>query len=309
MRTTDCVEVEQRMKTIEAEGCVNRADKVEPSRSQETAVAAMGVGTGGTNNRGGRCTDCNKKTMTAGTLQTKCGDLKKPISGMVPPFVTKMAPTDGTGVMHYQWIVRESVRTTEMLMPSNYLEIPELRLPRIFLHLAEEARNVEVKDELSCCSEEVQPQRTGLPSPILVTVMVDRQPIPIKNVLANTDASAEMMTNVKYVGRCKPIDRADQVASPDTPEQPIWLGLNTDARQNTSTDTGGPDVKSAEQREPVDRLGPVGPQNTTEWPVWLGPKMNENEKAPVDPVGQDVNFTEQDEPVRWAHKVRPSSRP
>ena len=148
VRTTDCVDVEQRMKTIKAEGCVNRADKVEPSRSQETAVAAMGVGTGGTNNRGGRCTDCNTKTMTAETLQIKCGDLRKPISGMVPPFVTKMAPTDGTGMMHYQWIVRESVRTTELLMPSNYLEIPELRLPRIFLHLAEEARNVEVKGRI-----------------------------------------------------------------------------------------------------------------------------------------------------------------
>ena len=122
----------------------------------------------------------------------------------MPPVVNKLAPTDGTGVMHYQWIVRESVRTTEMLMPSNYLEIPELRLPRIFLHLAEEARNVEVKNELSCCSEEVQPQGTGLPSPILVTVMADSQPTPIKNVLANAVASAEMMTNVKYVGRCKP---------------------------------------------------------------------------------------------------------
>ena len=299
--TTDCVDVEQRMKTIKAEGCINRADKVEPSRGQETTVAAMGVRTGGTNDRGSRCTDCSNKTMTAGTLQTKCGDLRKPISGMVPPFVTKMAPTDGTGMMHYQWIVRESVRTTNMLMPSNYLEIPEVRLPRIFLYLAEEARNVEVKDELSCCSEEAQRQRTGLPSPILVTVMVDRQPIPIKNVLANTDTSAEMMTNVKYVGQCNPIDRADQVASPDMTEQPIWLGLNTEARRNASADTGGPDVKSVEQRKPV------GPQNTTERPVWLGPKMNENEKAPVDPVGQDVNLTEQDEPVDRSGPVGPQS--
>ena len=120
VRTTACVEFEQRMKTIEAEGCVNRPDEVEQTRSQEMAVAAMEDGTGGTNDRGGRCTDCNKKTMTAVTLQTKCGDLRKPISGMVPPFVTKMAPTDMTGEIHYQWIVRESVRTTEMLIPSNY---------------------------------------------------------------------------------------------------------------------------------------------------------------------------------------------
>ena len=72
VRETDCVEIERRMKTIEAERCVNRADEVEPSRSQETAVAAMGVGTGGTNNRGGRCTDCNKRTMTVGNRYPAC---------------------------------------------------------------------------------------------------------------------------------------------------------------------------------------------------------------------------------------------
>ena len=249
VRKTDCVVVKQKMRTIEAEGLVNRADKVEPGRSQETAV---GAGTGGTNNIGGRCTDCNrKKTMTARTLQTKCDDLRKPISDVGPPIVTKMAPTDETGVMHYQWIVRESVRTTEMLMPSNYLEIPELRLPRVFLHLAEEARNVEVVNDLSRCSEEVQPQGTGLSSPVLVTVMVDSQPIPNKRVLRTTDAPTGMMTNIKYVGRCKPIDRADQVVSTGTAEQPIWLGLNTDARGNASADTGGPDGNSAIQSEPV----------------------------------------------------------
>ena len=180
VKKPDCVEIEQRMKKIAAKGCVNCADKVEPSRCQETAVAAVGAGTGGTNNIGGRCMDCNKKTTTAWTWPTKCSELVKPLSGLVPPVVTEIAPTDGTGVMHYQWNVRESVRTTEMLMPSNYLEIPELRLPRVFLHLAEEARYVKVENDLSCCSEEVQPQGTGLPSPVLVTVMIDSQPIPNK---------------------------------------------------------------------------------------------------------------------------------
>ena len=225
-------------------------------------MAAVGAGTGGTNNIGGRCTDCNKKTTTARTLPTKCGDLMKPRSGLVPPVVTEIAPTDGTGVMHYQWNVRESARTTEMLVPSNYLEIPELRLPRVFLHLAEEARNVQIVNDLSYCSEEVQPQGTGLPSPVLVTVLVDSRPIPKKMVLRTTGASTEMMTNIKYVGRCKPIDRADQVVSPGTTEQPVLLGLSTDARGNASADTGGgggPDVNSAKQS------GPVGPDGPTEY--------------------------------------------
>ena len=64
-------------------------------------MAAVGAGTGGTNNIGGRCTDCNKKITTARTLPTKCGELMKPMSGLVPPVVTEIAPTDGAGVMHY----------------------------------------------------------------------------------------------------------------------------------------------------------------------------------------------------------------
>ena len=259
MTNPDCTTMKQKSKTTAAEVCVNWADKVEPSRCKETAVAAVGTGTGGTKNVGGQLMDSNKKSTTARTLPTNCGEFVKPMSGLVPPVVAKMAPTDGTGVMHCQWIVRESVRTTEMLMPSNYLEIPELRLPRVFLHLAEEARNVEVENDLSCCLEEVQPQGAGLPSPVLVTVMVDSQPIQNKRVLRTSGASTEMMTNIKYVGRCKPIDRADQVVSPVTTEQPVLLGLNTDARGNASADTGGPDVNSAKQGEPVDRSGPVGP--------------------------------------------------
>ena len=146
----DCVTIEQRMKTTAAEVCWNLADKAELSRCQETAVAAVGAGTGGTTNVRGRLIDCNKRSTTARTLPTNCGEFVKPKSVRVSPVVTETAPTDGTGVMQYQWNVRESVETTEMPMPSNYLEIPELRLPRVFLDLAEEARNVKVENGLSC---------------------------------------------------------------------------------------------------------------------------------------------------------------
>ena len=283
VRESDCVEIKRGLKTVEADRCVDRDDEVKPDRRQATALTAVGIGTGATNNRGGRCTDCNKRTMTFGTVRTNGGDLRKPLSGLPLPVVNKLAPTDGMGAMHYQWIVRESINTTEMKMPSNYLEIPELKIPKLFLHLAEEARDVEVNYDLSGCSEEVKSHVTGLPSAILVTVMADSQPIPIGNGLAN-----EMMTNAKYVGRCTPIDRANQVVSPDTTEQPIWLGLNTGGRRNASADTGVPDVNSDERREPVDGLEPV---------VLLGSEKYENETAPVVPVGHDVNLMGHDGPV------------
>ena len=142
-------------------------------------------------------------------------------------------------------------------MPSNYLEIPELKIPKLFLHLAEEARDVEVNNDISGCTEEVKSQTTGLQSPILVTVMTDGQPIPFGNELVNDVVSTEMMNEEKYVGRCKPMDRANQVVSPDTTEQTIWLGLNPGGRRTASADTGGPVVNSDERGDPVDELEPV----------------------------------------------------
>ena len=236
-----------------------------------------------TDNKGGRCTDCTKKTMMLGTVQANGGDFSNSLSGLLPPVVNKLEPKEDTGAMHYQWIVRESIMITEMKMPSNYLEIPELKIPKLFLHLAEEARDVEVNNDLSGCSEEVKSQVTGLQSPILVTVMTDGQPIPFGNELVNDVVSTEMMNDEKYVGRCKPMDRTNQVVSPDTTEQPIWLGLNPGGRRTASADTGGPVVNSDERGEPVDGLEPV---------VLLGSELCENETDPVIPVSQDVNLKE-----------------
>ena len=288
VRENDCFEIKRGLKTVEADWCVDRHNEVELDSGQAAALTTGGIGTGATNNRGGRCTDCNKKTMTFGTVRTNGGDLRKPLSGLLPPIVNKLTPTDGTGAMHYQWIVRESIKRTEMKMPSNYLEIPELKIPKLFLQLAEEARDVEVDNDLSGGSEEVQPQVTGLPGPILVTVITNGQPIPCENELANDVVSAEMMTNAKHVGRCTPIDRANQAVSPDTTEHPIRLGLNTGGRRTASSDTGYPDVNCDKRGEPVDGLEPV---------VLLGSEMCENVTAPVIPVSHDVNFTGQDGPV------------
>ena len=67
----DCVTIEQRMKTTAAEVCWNLADKAEPSRYQETAVAAEGAGTDGTTNVRGRSIDCNKRRTTVASLRNR----------------------------------------------------------------------------------------------------------------------------------------------------------------------------------------------------------------------------------------------
>ena len=108
----------------------NLSDMTEPSRCQETAVAAEGAGTGATTNNLDRFMDCIKRNTTGRKLATKGDEYMELIPDQAWPVVSEKAPADGTRVMQYQWNDRESVGMTEMLMPRNYLEIPEPRIPR-----------------------------------------------------------------------------------------------------------------------------------------------------------------------------------
>ena len=69
---------------------------------------------------------------------------------------------DGTIITQYQCNSQASVGRTEILRPRNYLEIPVLRMPGVFLELAEEASNSILVDNRSGIMKDVQPQRTGL---------------------------------------------------------------------------------------------------------------------------------------------------
>ena len=280
---SDCDDFKRRLQTVEADRPVDRNEEDKPDSGQAVAVPPAGISMSATDNRGGRCTDCTKRTMMSGTVQTTGGDFSNSLSGLRPAVVNKLEHKEDAGAMHYQWIVRESIMITEMNMPRNYLEIPELKIPKLFLHLAEEARDVEVNNDISGCTEEVKSQATGLQSQILVTVMTDGQPIPFGNGLVNDVVSTEMMNNEQYVGRFKPMDRAYQVVSPDTTEQSNWLGLGPGGRQTASADTGGPVVNSDEPGDPADKLEPV---------VLLGPQLCKKDTDPVVLVNQDINLKE-----------------
>ena len=104
-------------------------------------------------------------------LPTDFAKLTEPTLSRVSPVVAKEAHTDGTRVVQYQSDDQNSMKTTIMQMPMDYLEIPSL--PRGFLELAEEARNVNVESGQSCYTEEVQSQEAGLTRPVFVTFMED----------------------------------------------------------------------------------------------------------------------------------------
>ena len=80
-------------------------------------------------------------------LPTDFVKFTEPTLSRVSPVVAKMAHTDGTRVMQYQSDDQNSMKTTNMQMPMDYLEIPELA--RGFLELAEEARNVRITVRLN----------------------------------------------------------------------------------------------------------------------------------------------------------------
>ena len=73
------ITVAQKGMTTAAEVGWNLSDMTEPSRCQETAVAAEGAGTGATMNILDRSSDCNKRDTTGRELATKGDEYMEPI--------------------------------------------------------------------------------------------------------------------------------------------------------------------------------------------------------------------------------------
>ena len=241
------------------------ADKAEPSRYQGTAVAAEGAGTDGTTNVRGRSIDCNTRRTTVRKLHTDCVKFTEQTSTRVSPVVAETAHTDGTRVGQYKW---------------DYLEIPEPRLPRIFLDLAEEARNVKVDSGRPGYTEEVQPQGTGLTRPVFVTVMVDSPPVLKKGAVRATGVSTEMIQIMDSAGRCEPVDRSCLVGPQSKTEQPVLLGLDANQVGNAPAGPVGPDIMM-DRIQPVAQ-GPVG-QNDSDRPTDDGPVGRFITHSPVGP--------------------------
>ena len=151
---------QQRPMTV-AEVYTNCADKSEPTLYQGSAVVAEEAGTDGTTNVRDRSIDWNTMKTTVMKLPTDCVTRKEPTLTQVSPVVAKMAHKDGTRVMQYQSDDQKIMKTTNMQMPMDFLEIPETTLPRGFLELAEEARNVKIESGQFCYTEEVQSQGTN----------------------------------------------------------------------------------------------------------------------------------------------------
>ena len=79
-----------------------------------------------------------------------------------------------------------------------------LRMPDVFLELAEEARNSGRVDDQSTDMKDVQPQRNGLTRPVLVTEIMDSTPVLGSSAVRVTNTSDEMIPDRSLD---EPVDR------------------------------------------------------------------------------------------------------
>ena len=250
-------------------------------------MAAEGAGTGVTMKDREWSIGCIKRSTTGRTLATKGDGFRELIPDRMWLVVTEKATADDTGVMQYQWDDRESVRLPEILMPRNYLEIPEPRLPSVFLELAEEARNVILVNDQSCDTEEVQPLRAGLTRPVFVTEMVDSPPVLKTRALRVTGTTTDMIPNINLRGRGEPVNRSGPVGPQNHTEQQVVFGFNTDY----NLDPLGPSrMRSLGELNQPLAMGPLGTEgihavNDSDRPTAGGPVGRVFNLDPLGPSG------------------------
>ena len=233
----DDFETNRTKQTFVADRCTDPVYTVRLDGGTAKALAAGGLRSDNTNDSHVRCLNCHKKKRNYGTVRIS-GHVRKLLSGRLrplsgrsppivkqsPPIVKRMIPSEDMEPMHYQWILRESITKTDRTVPCNYLEIPDQKIPRVFLHLAEEAREVVVINESSGFSEGVKSRATRLSSPPLVEVITNGHQMPF--------------------GR----ESVNDVVRP---------GLATHGRQTASAESGGLDPSLHERKDLSDEHGSV----------------------------------------------------
>ena len=249
-------------------------------------MSAEEAGTDGTTNVQGQSIDGDNMKTTVMKLPTDCVKFTEPIFVRVSPVVAKMAHTDGTRVMQYQSDDQNSLKTTNMQMPMDFLEILEPTLPRGFLQLAEEARNVKVESERSCYTEEVQSQGTGLTKPVFVTVVEYSSPVLKKGAIRAAGVSTEMIPTRSSAGQRKPVDQSGLVGPQNQTDQPVLPGSDADQVGTVPAGPVGPDI-IIDRHKPVDQSGLVGPQNQTDQLVLPGSDADQVGTVPAGPVGPE----------------------
>ena len=262
----------QRELTTAAEVGREQYDLTEPSRCQATDMEAEGAVTDAIMSIPYRCCDCGIRMTTGRNSATDCDKDREPRLIQTCSVRPETAPVDGG---------------TDILRPMNNLDVPALRLPVVFLKLAEEARNSKVVDDQPTDMRAVQPHRTGQAGRILITEIMNSPPVLGSGAFRVSKTSTEVIPDINLV---EPVIRSGPVAHQRDTEQPITLGVMTNQGTNSSAGPVGHDVMLAGRMEMVDQPDLVGPHEETEQSVFLGLDTDQVEHFPPNKVHPGVKM-------------------
>ena len=184
----------------------------EPRRCQVTGIEVEGTVTDTRANIPFRCCDCGIRMETGhNSVMTEDKD-KDPGPIRTYPVKTECAPISGE---------------TVILRPMNPLEVPALRLPGVFLKLAEEARNSEVMDDQQAGMSAVKLHRSGQAGRVMITEITDSFPVLGSGASRVSQTSTEVIPDLNLV---EPVIRLGPVGHLRNTEQPVILRVETKGR-------------------------------------------------------------------------------
>ena len=201
--------------------------------------------------------------------------------------VPKTAPLNDTRRRQYRLKSQASVGGTDIQNTRILLEVPVLRMPNVFLELAEEARNSEMVDDQSTDKKDVKSHRTGQARPVFVTEIMNSTPVLGSRSFRVTNTSTEMTPDMNLD---KPMIGSGPVGQLSDTEQPITLGVMMKQGADGPIGPVGRDVLLTGRLEMVARPDSVGPHSRPEQSVSLRLDADQGEHIPTHRVHPGVKM-------------------
>ena len=263
----------QREVSTVAKGSRAQIVLTEPRRCQVTGTEVEGTVTDSRANIPYRCCDCGIQMTTGHNSVTTEDKDKEPGPIRTYPVKTEYAPIGGE---------------TVILRPMNLLDVPALRLPGVFLKLAEEARNSEVMDDQQSGMSAVKLHRSGQGGRVMITEIIDSFPVLGSGASRVSQTSTEVIPDLNLV---EPVIRLGPVGHLRNTEQPVMLRVKTN--QGTISPPGpvGQHVLMAGHMEMMVQPDPVVPYEETEPSVSPGLDAGQVEHLPSSQVLPGVEMS------------------
>ena len=167
------------------------------------------------------------------------------------------------------------------------LEVPVLRMPNVFLKLAEEARKSVIVDDQLTDKKDVQSHRTGQAKPVFVTEILNSTPVVGSRLSRFTNPSTELTPDRNLAQPTIESGPADRLSNTGQP-----VKLDVKMKQGASGPIGpvGHNVLLTRRLEIVTRPDPVGPHSRPEQSVSLRFDADQGEHYPTHGVHPGVKM-------------------